>query len=136
MAYSESGSGERLAHHHIFGQSELAADFAYFVFKESAQWFEQFEFHFLGESADVVMTFDHGGWVAVNRHRLNHIGVGCPLSEENGIFNGVCSFVKDLDELSADNFAFTLRFFHSGECVEEPFSSVDIFKIDFKISAV
>src|SRR5713226_500545 len=57
-SHRQAWSWKRLALQNFLWHSEVAADFADFVFEQLFQRLDQFEFHFLGKPADIVMRLD------------------------------------------------------------------------------
>ena len=55
---AESGAGEGFAVNDFGREAKGATDFADFIFKEPAEWFDDFELHPVGQATDVVVGFN------------------------------------------------------------------------------
>ncbi|MPM59468.1 hypothetical protein SDC9_106310 [bioreactor metagenome] len=126
---------ERLAHHYILGQAELASDFAHFVLEQVVQGFEQFEFQVLGQSAHIVVAFDQRRGIARDRHRLDHVGIGGALGEESGVLDRLGGVGEDAHEFGADDLALGFGIAHAGELVEEAVGGVDVDQLHVEVVA-
>ena len=101
-------AGERLTADQIFGQAQLTASLTHLVFEQVAQRLHQLlEVHGVGQAADVVVALDNGGLTA--QTALDDIGVNGTLCEEIDLTDPLCLFLKDADELLADDLALALR---------------------------
>jgi hypothetical protein len=101
--------------------------------------------HFLRQSSDVVVAFDHLRGIALDGYTLNHIRIKSALREKSELqiadcglrceFTGklVHSILKDTDEFSPDDFAFLLRVSYPPQFREKPFRCVDVFEFDVEI---
>ncbi|OPZ13489.1 MAG: hypothetical protein BWZ07_00478 [Alphaproteobacteria bacterium ADurb.BinA280] len=58
-AHSKAGTRKGMAIHHFARQTELHAQTPHFILEQFTQWFDQAEFHVLGQSTNVVMALDN-----------------------------------------------------------------------------
>ena len=113
-ADAQTGAGERLAADQILGQTQLTASLTDFVLEQVAQRLHQLlEVHGVGQTADVVVALDDGGLTA--QTALDDIGVDGALCEEIDLADLLCLFLKDADELLADDLALALRLGDTGQ---------------------
>ena len=138
-ADGEARAWERLAVDDFLRESEFGADFADFVFEKLAEWFDEFEFHLLGEAADIVVALDECGGVAGDGNALDHIGVERALGEEAvvagiGFFQIARGFFEDLDELVADDLALALGVGDAFEFFQKLLGGIHCFHPDAELS--
>ncbi len=100
-------------------QAEFVAKGAHFVLEKFAQRFDQFQPHFFGQSAHVVVRFDRDRRAAGKRHAFDDIGVKCALGQEFCAFDPVGVFLKDVDEQPADDLAFGFGVAHAVKFAKE-----------------
>ena len=55
VTYTEGGTGEGVTVEEFGGETKEAAEFADFIFEETVNRFNEFEFEVFGETSDVVM---------------------------------------------------------------------------------
>jgi hypothetical protein len=134
-ADGEAGAGERLAEDDFFGEAEFEAELADFVFEEAFEGLDEFEFHALGEAADVVVAFDHGGGVAGDGDGFDDVGIEGSLGEEFGVADFFHGVFEDFDEGASDDFAFAFGFGDAFEALEEEASGVFVVELDFEVLA-
>ncbi len=114
-ADGEAGAGEGVPPDDFFGQAELQAELADFVFEQVAQRLDEVEAEFGGEAADVVVQLDRGGGAVLSGAAFDDVGVERALGEEFGVFD-LRRFVGEaIDERVADDAAFFLRVGDAGE---------------------
>src|SRR4030095_801821 len=148
-AYGETWTRERLTIYDFLRQTELQPCLTHFVFKQLAHGFDEFEVHFLRQSADVVMALDHLRGIALDRNALNHVRVKSSLRQEfvapvsatgwtrrgesvlaiflisiEQLLGGV---LKYFDEFIADQLALRFGIGHSFEQREKAIAGVYIF---------
>ena len=100
------------------GQAELAAERAHLVLEQLAQRLDQGELHALGQAADVVVRLD-GDARALERDRLDDVGIERALGEKIGPAEPLGLALEDVDEGAADDLALGLGVVDAGEALEE-----------------
>src|SRR4029077_5098669 len=73
---------ERLTIYDFLRQTELQSCLAHFVFEQLANRLHELEMHFCGQSANVMMAFDHLRGIALDRYTLNHVRIKSSLRQE------------------------------------------------------
>ena len=101
-ANGETRPGEGMARNEVFGHSELATDAAHLVLEKPLQRFAEFQMHFLGQSADVVVALDD---LARDVERLDAVGVNRALRQPLRVGDFVGLFVEYFHEVATDDFA-------------------------------
>ena len=91
---------------HRMRQPQFLADRPYLVLEQFAQRFEQFQFHMLGQSADVVMALDIVGFAGLGAGRFDDVGIDGPLGKPGGIVD----FSRFFLEISTNRLPMILRF--------------------------
>ena len=105
-ADAETRAGERLTVNHAVRQAESFADHTHFILIEQADGLYQFELKIVRQTADVVVRLD--------AHALGNIGINGSLRQESDIVLLAGFFLKNADELCADDL--TLFFGLSNAC--------------------
>ena len=114
-------------------QTECQTGAAHFVLEQTAERFHDFfEIHMFGQSADVVMRFDHGA--AVPGSAFNHVRIDRALGEEIHSTDFFCLFLKYIHKLRADDLSLHLRIRHAGQLDVEALLRVHTDKVQFKVS--
>ena len=103
------------------GHIELSTHAAHFIFKEPLQRFAQFEVHFLGQSAHIVVAFNH---LSGNVEALDAVGIDGALRQPFGIGNFLCFSVKHLHKVATNNFSLLLGVGHAFQVGEKFFRSI------------
>ena len=85
--FSQSRTGERLTHHHLFRQTQFPSDFPNFIFEQTVQRFQQFQIHFRRQPAHIVVALDHRTGIAVDRDTFDHIRGNTRRIEGYGLFD-------------------------------------------------
>ena len=111
----------------MFRHTEFATNFAHFVFEQPFQRLAELEFHFFGQSADIVVALDG---LASDIETLDAVGIDCALTKPFGICNLLSLSVEDIHKTFADDFAFLLRLFHASEFDIEFFFGVNTYHIE------
>ena len=81
-ADGEAGAGERMPPDDFFGQAELQAELADFVFEQVAQRLDQLEAEFGGQAADVVVQLDRVGGAVGGGAAFDHVGIERALGQD------------------------------------------------------
>ena len=102
----------------LLGDPERTADAAHLVLEEQAQRFDDPEVHLLGQPADVVVRLDRRRG-AVDRHRLDHVGIDRPLRQPAHVLDPDRLVVEYLDEIAADDLALGLGIAHARQVTQE-----------------
>src|SRR6185436_727522 len=118
-ADGEAGAGEGLAIDDFFGEAELEAELAHFVFEKAYERLDQFELHVLGQAAHVVMALDHRSWIAGDGNGFNDVGIERTLREKFGGAGAFGRGLKNFDESFADDFAFAFGISDAFQAAEE-----------------
>ena len=84
QAHRQSRAGERMPPDDLFGQAQLQAQPADFVFEQVAQRLDQLEAQILGQAADVVVQLDRGGRAIGRGAAFDHVGIERALGQEAG----------------------------------------------------
>ena len=105
-ADAQAGARERLAVYHGLRQAQGPADHADFVFIEKLDRLDQLQLHILGKASHVVMGFD-------TVLGLQDIRIDGALAQEadSGQFGSL--FIKNFNELTADNLSLLLGFLNA-----------------------
>ena len=134
-ADAQTGAGEGLAADQILGQTQLTASLTDFVLEQVAQRLDQLlEVHGVRQAADVVVALDDGGLTA--QTALDDIGVNSTLCEEIDLADLLCLFLKDADELLADDLALALRLGDTGQLCKVAVTGVHADEVDVKAVGV
>ena len=83
-AHGQAGAGEGLAKDDFLGQAQFQAQLADLILEQAFERLDQFEFHVLGQAADVVVALDQRRRVAGDGDRFDDIGIKCALREKPG----------------------------------------------------
>ena len=113
------------------GNIQLFADAAHLILEKQAKRLDDFEIHFFGQSADVVVRFDRGRR-SVYRCRLDDIGVDRPLSQPFYIGELHRFAVEYFDEVAADDLALLFGICRSGQIGEKLVSCPDTDNVQSK----
>ena len=114
----KAGPREGMAPDELLGDPERPTDTAHLVLEEQAQRFDDPEVHLFGQPADVVVRLDRRRG-AVDRHRLDHVGIDCPLCQPAHVLDPDRLLVEYLDEIAADDLALGLGIAHAGQVTQE-----------------
>src|SRR4029453_9970060 len=114
------------------GQPELRTHRPYLVLEERPQRLHELKLQIIGQSADVVMTFDIAG--ALPPAGFNNVGIEGALHQKFNFASladhlAGCCF-ESPDELSADDLALLLRISNPGERREESRGGIDDLEVD------
>ena len=93
-----------------------------------------FEVHGVRQAADVVVALDDGGLTA--RTALDDIGVNGTLCKEIDLADLLRLFLKDADELLADDLALALRLGDTGQLCKVAVTGVHADEVDVKAVGV
>ena len=80
---------------HFSGQSQFQAKAAHLVLKQLADWLEQFKFHIPGQTSHIVVGFNQGGRIPIDRNAFDDIGIERSLGQE--------VYIPDLSDLTLEN---------------------------------
>ena len=119
---------QQVAHH-----TELVTYAAHFVFEKQAERFAQFQVHFIGKSAHVVVRFYHSSG---DGKRLNYIGINSALCQPFHVFYLMSLFIKYIDKAFADDFALFLGIGDSCQQLVEIFTGIHTDYIQPKVLVV
>src|SRR5436190_17317609 len=159
-ADGEARTRKRLTVYDFLRQTELQSCLAHFVLEQLAHRLDEFEMHFLGQSSDVMMAFDHLRGIALDRHALNHIRIKRALRQKFVAAPPACrragrtrrgefavtvhlifleeflgGMLKYFDEFIADQLSLRFGVGHSLEQFEKTITGVHIFQTHVKILA-
>ena len=132
-AHGQAGAGERLAQDDFLGQAQFQPELPHFVLEQAFQRLDQFEFHFLGQAADVVMALDQRGRIAGDGHGLDHVGIQRALRQKFRRARALGRRLKNFDERLADDFAFAFGIGHAFEPAQKQFRGVLVLQFDFEM---
>ncbi len=131
----KAGAREGVAADEAGGQAQFTAKGAHFVFEQLAQRLDQFQAHFLGQTADVVVAFDRDRGAAGEADAFDHIGIKRALGEEFSAVDVVGVFLEDVDEKPADDFALGFRVGLAIKLAKEQFAFVCVDQRDVVVVA-
>ena len=119
-AHGQAGAGERVPPDDFFGQAELQAELADFVFEQVAQRLDQLEAELGRQAADVVVQLDRVGRAVGRGAAFDHVGVERALGQKLGVLDFAGLGGEALDERVADAAAFFLRLGDAGQRGQKP----------------
>ena len=117
-SYAQTRTRERLTEDHAVGQTQRLAHDSDLVLEQQLDGLDQLELQILGQTAHVVVRLDAVGF--------EDIGIDGALCEELDAVELARFFLKDADELGADDLALLFGLGDAGELVEEAVDRVDI----------
>ena len=102
---------------------QLGPDRADLILEKRTQRFNQLKLHVVGQATDVVVRLDRR--CTSTSTRFDHVGVERALDEKLRSLELRRLFLKDANELGADDLALRLRVANTGQLAEETVLSVD-----------
>ena len=130
-ADGQTRARERLAHDQILRQAELAAERTHLVLKQQTQRLNDLlEIHKVRQAADVVVALDDGSDI---RAGFDHVGIDRTLSQIVDRADLLALFLKDADELLADDLALGLRVGDVLQARKEALLGVDTHEVDVPV---
>ena len=118
---------ERMTLDKVLRHTEFATNLAHFVLEQPFQRLAELEFHFLGQSANIVMALDG---LAGDIETFDAVGVNSALTEPFGVRNLLSLSIKDIHKTFADDFALLLRFLHASEFGVKFFLGIHAYHIE------
>src|SRR5690606_2961125 len=97
-----------MSHHQMVRNTKLLAYFADFIFKKFAQWLQKFHFHFLRQSAYIMVRLNNSRR-SLKSLALYHIRINSTLSQELGTFKFMGFFVENGHKFITNHFTFSFR---------------------------
>ena len=104
-----------------FWHAQLTAYAAHFIFEQKAERFAKFQIHLFGQTAYIVMAFNHR---TCDRQGFDAVGVNGTLCQPLHVFNLVSFFIEYVDKSFADDFTFAFRFGYACQFGKELFAGV------------
>src|ERR1043166_3688605 len=98
--------------------TQCSTHMPHFILKKHAQGLHDFQVHFLGETAYVVMRFD-GRRRTFYTYAFNHVGINGALREPFDVIELFRLLVEHFNKNTTNGFAFFLRVADAFECIEE-----------------
>ena len=105
----------------MFWHAQLTAYAAHFIFEQKAERFAKFQIHLFGQTAYIVMAFNHR---TCDRQGFDAVGVNGTLCQPLHVFNLVSFFIEYVDKSFADDFTFAFRFGYACQFGKELFAGV------------
>src|SRR6185503_4786558 len=134
-AHGQARARKRMTLEDHFGNAEIAADRAHFVFEKFTQRLDQLEMHLFGQSADVVMCLDRDRR-STKTDRLDNVGVESALNEPFDVTDVVSFSLKDINEFCADRFSFLFRIGNTSKHIVKLTRRVGTAHIQMKVVVV